>query len=49
MMMVIMIMIIIIIICPREYKSRGLKQEAINKISTVATGTDLRQDKMTPE
>ena len=48
-MMVIMIMMMIIIICPREYKSRGLKQEAKNKISTVATGPDLCQDKMTPE
>ena len=29
---------IIIILCPREYKARGLKQEAKYKISTAARG-----------
>ena len=35
--------------CPQEYKTRGLKQEVRNKISTAARCPDLRQDKMTPE
>jgi len=38
-------------LCPQEYKARRLKtkQEAKNKISTVARGPNLRQDKMTQE
>jgi len=33
----------------RSIRPEGQTKEAKNKISTVARGPDLRQDKMTPE
>ena len=45
----VILLLLLLCLCHREYKARGLKQEAKNKISTVARGPDLRQNTMTRE